>query len=193
MSRFRIGIVIPAFNAGPWIGDCLRSLFAQTYADWAVVVDDGSADDTFSCVREIHDPRIQSVRQPNSGVSVARNRGLEVLPENDAVLFLDADDWLAPDAFARLTHELAGNPHAVAATGPAALVRADGTIRQITPGVEGDILGDLLIRNRLANGAQVLLRRRTVEAVGEFLTELSSVGEDWEYWVRVVLVGSFAK
>lgn len=43
MSRLRISIVTPAFNAGPWIGDCLRSLLAQTNTDWAaVVVDDGS-------------------------------------------------------------------------------------------------------------------------------------------------------
>jgi glycosyltransferase involved in cell wall biosynthesis len=190
----QVGIVIPAFNASPWVGDCLRSLIGQTHTSWAaVIVDDGSTDDTFSRIREVEDFRIRAVRRPNSGVSAARNRGLEVLPEYDAALFLDADDWLAPNALARLTDALAGNPHAVAATGPAALVRADGTIRQINPGVEGNVLGDLLIRKRLANGAQVLLRRRTVGAVGEFLTGLSSIGEDWEYWVRVALVGPFAK
>lgn len=83
----------------------------------AVIVDDGSTDDTFSRIREVEGFRIQAVRQPNSGVLAARNRGLEVLPEYDAALFLDADDWLAPNALARLTHALAGNPHAVAATG----------------------------------------------------------------------------
>ncbi len=43
----RIGIVVPAYNAAPWIGDAIASVIAQTHRDWMlVVVDDGSTDGT---------------------------------------------------------------------------------------------------------------------------------------------------
>lgn len=192
LSGSMIGIVIPAFNAGQWIGDCLHSLIAQTRANWsAVVVDDGSTDDTVSRILEIEDARIQLVRQPNSGVSVARNHGVEALPECEAVLFLDADDWLAGDALERLADALENNPRAVAATGPAAIVRADGSIREVTPGSQGGMLSDLLIRNRCLCG-QLLIRREAIRTAGPFLVTLS-FGEDWEYWVRLALLGRFAR
>ena len=73
----RIGIVTPAYNAAPWIGDAIASVIAQTHDDWAmVVVDDGSTDATADVVARVADPRMRLIRQPNAGVSAARNRGM---------------------------------------------------------------------------------------------------------------------
>jgi GT2 family glycosyltransferase len=85
----RIGIVIPAYNAARWIGDAIASVIAQTHRDWSmIVVDDGSTDRTAKVVAGFADHRICLVRQPNAGVSAARNRGVEVLARGTPSLTL---------------------------------------------------------------------------------------------------------
>lgn len=186
----RIGVVIPAFNAAGWIGDAIASVAAQTHSDWQlVVVDDGSTDGTSDVADDFAGPQIRLIQQQNGGVSRARNRGIAELlgAATDALLFLDADDWLAPDALSRLAAALAAEPNAVAAAGPYAFVGAK-TIR--TP-FGGDLLRQLLIRNLFANGGHLLVRSEVVQKVGGFLAELA-FGEDWEFWVRIALQGPFA-
>ena len=213
----RIGIVTPAFNAGSWIGDTIRSVLAQSYPDWALlVVDDGSTDATAEIVAGFSDSRIRLIRQANAGVSAARNRGiaefvdtdpspppppargggeLNLFPlplregvggRGDALLFLDADDWLAPDALSRLAGALDTSPGAVAAAGGYACVESGRKRRPPS----GDILERLLVRNLFANGGHLLLRRAAVLAAGGFLPGLV-YGEDWEYWIRISLQGPF--
>ncbi|MBS0561787.1 MAG: glycosyltransferase [Proteobacteria bacterium] len=199
MARsIRIGVVIPAYDAAPWIGSCLTRLIAQTHPDWrAVVVDDGSRDGTAEAVACFRDPRIALLRQSNQGVSAARNRGLAALGAGcGAVLFLDADDWLAPDALARMAAALDARPDAAAAWGRFALMRADAMpgdrpVRIVRPRLPGgDTLAALAVGNRFANGGHVLIRAKAAHRAGSFATGLS-FGEDWEYWVRLALTGPF--
>jgi glycosyltransferase involved in cell wall biosynthesis len=185
----RIGIVTPAWNAAPWISDTIRSVLGQSHSDWTmVVVDDGSTDATAETVAGSGDPRIRLICQPHAGVSAARNRGISVTPNDaDALLFLDADDWLEPDALSRLSRALDAAVDAVAAVGGYTFV---GSHRIRRP-PSGDILEHLLVRNLFANGGHLLLRRAAVQAAGEFLPGLI-YGEDWEYWIRIALQGPFA-
>jgi glycosyltransferase involved in cell wall biosynthesis len=187
----RIGVVIPAYNAAAWITDAIASVLAQTHRDWVVaVVDDGSTDGTADAVATFADPRMRLVRQQNAGVSAARNRGTAELcggGRGHAILFLDADDWLAPDALSRLAAALDASPTAVAASGAYTFV-GTGTVR--TP-PSGDILQHLLVRNLFANGGHLLVRSKAICAAGGFLPALA-YGEDWEFWVRIALQGRFA-
>ena len=210
-----IGIVIPAYNAARWIGDAIGSVIAQTHRDWSlIVVDDGSTDGTGEVVAGFADGRIWMVRQPNAGVSAARNRGPELLAGTPriaeegsrhqrqhslsreagegwgggtACLFLDADDSLAPDALSRLLTALESSPAAVAAVG--AYTLAD--TRRIRCPPSGDLLPRLLIRNLFANGGHVLIRSAVLQRAGGFLTDIA-YGEDWELWTRIALQGPFA-
>ncbi len=190
-----IAVIIPAFNAAPWLRDCLLSVTGQTHADWSLtVVDDGSTDATFSIAARFDDPRVRVVRQRNQGVSAARNRGLwEALGDDapDAVLLLDADDWLAPDAMARLSEGLEDAPWAVAAVGAYAQAREDGGVLSARRPPDGCLLERLLVRNLFANGGHMLIRREAIETAGRFREDLA-FGEDWEYWTRLALLGEFA-
>jgi glycosyltransferase involved in cell wall biosynthesis len=187
----RIGVVIPAFNVARWVGDAVASVLAQTHAYWSlVVVDDGSTDDTSTVVARFCDPRIRLIRQDNAGVSAARNRGMtEFLGwgRGSGMLFLDADDWLAPDALSRLGAALDASPDTVAASGPCEFVQT-GAVR-IPP--SGELLPRLLVRNLFVNGGHLLLRTEAVHAAGGFLSGIA-YGEDWEFWVRLALRGPFA-
>jgi glycosyltransferase involved in cell wall biosynthesis len=191
MSPLHVGIVIPAHNAEGWIDRCLRSLLEQTHRAWsAVVVDDGSVDRTASEAAQFHDDRIRLIRQPNAGVSAARNRALQELSGCGAIVFLDADDWLAPDALRRLAGAFREAPEAVAAVGPAVFVHPDGSVTCLRRPPHGDILQRLLRGNVFANGGHLLIRRDAVRRAGPFDPALR-FGEDWEYWIRLALLGSF--
>lgn len=198
----RISIVIPAYNAAAWIADAIRSVLAQSHADWRlIVVDDGSRDATAGIVASFADPRITLVRQPNRGVSAARNRGIEEICGRDrasGILFLDADDQLTPDALSRLEAALDCSSTAVAAVGAYTFTH---TRRPRRP-ASGDLLPRLLVRNLFANGGHVLIRAEALyrasltaaddEGVtGPFRTDIA-YGEDWEFWIRLALQGPFA-
>ncbi len=212
----RIAIVTPAYNVAPWIGDAIASVLAQSHPDWTLtIVDDGSTDDTAEAVARFPDRRIRLLRQPNAGVAAARNAGIAQVG-GDALLFLDADDWLAPDALSRLAAALDAAPGAVAATARFRAVPETATPgsglpdRSALPGsglstpsaLPGSGLSDypdpgydplplLLERNLFANGGHLLIRREAVERVGGFRPGIA-YGEDWEYWIRLALLGPFA-
>ena len=196
----RIDIITPAFNVAPYIGDAIRSVLAQTHRYWTMtIVDDGSTDETAAVAASFEDPRIRLLRQRNAGVSAARNLGL-VASNAEAVLFLDADDWLSPDALSTLAAVLREAPNAIAAVGPYRRVPEGGSNRgsirssgggRVWRPASGDLLKSLLVRNLFANGGHLLIRRYTVETAGTFDPGLS-YGEDWEYWVRLARFGSFA-
>ncbi len=183
----RVGIVIPAWNVAAWIATAIRSVLVQTHTDWRmVVVDDGSTDTTADLAADFADPRLTLLRQANAGVSAARNRGLAALdPDADAVLFLDADDWLVPDALARLVAALRAAPQAVAAAGPCAFAE-----RVLRP-PSGDLFEALLRRNHFANAGHLLIRRAAAIEAGPFCPGLA-YGEDWDYLIRLALLGPFA-
>jgi glycosyltransferase involved in cell wall biosynthesis len=188
----RIDIITPAFNVAPFIGDAIRSVLAQTHPYWSMtIVDDGSTDETAAVAAGFEDRRIRLLRQRNAGVSAARNLGL-VASNAEAVLFLDADDWLSPDALLTLSGALRAAPNAVAAVGPYRRVPERGANSGPTwRPASGDLLESLLVRNLFANGGHLLIRRHVAKLAGSFQTGLS-YGEDWEYWTRLARFGSFA-
>jgi glycosyltransferase involved in cell wall biosynthesis len=189
----RIGIVTPAFNVAPYLGDAIRSVLAQTHQDWTMtIVDDGSSDGSAAIAEGFSDPRLRLIRQRNGGVSAARNRGIGAT-KADALLFLDADDWLSPDALAHLQAALNADLNAVAAVGAYRRVPVSAAGRawtRVQQPEAGDLLEPLLVRNRFANGGHLLIREVMVRAAGPFHPGLR-YGEDWEYWTRLAGLGWF--
>ena len=99
-SRPFISVVIPTFNRAKQAQDALKSVLAQTYSDFEViVVDDGSTDETSEVIPKLissaaRGKRVRYFFQPNQGQSAARNKGIEEAG-GEWIAFLDSDDvWL---------------------------------------------------------------------------------------------------
>lgn len=99
MDRVTVSVVIPVYNGGACLAQCLDSVRAQTLRDIEVIcVDDGSTDETPAILARYaaQDPRFQVVRQENAGPGAARNTGL-AQAAGEYLIFLDADDRFEPD------------------------------------------------------------------------------------------------
>jgi glycosyltransferase involved in cell wall biosynthesis len=96
-----VSILIPAYNAGPWIADTLRSALAQTWPrKEIIVVDDGSTDTTLAVARGFLSKEVSVVTQTNQGAAAARNKAFS-LCQGEYIQWLDADDLLSPDKVAK--------------------------------------------------------------------------------------------
>ncbi|MEU6912989.1 glycosyltransferase [Streptomyces olindensis] len=119
LERFRTGapwmretsgpvtVLVPAYNEEAGIGSTLRSLLDSTHRQLQVVViDDGSSDRTADIAENTGDPRVEVVRQANSGKAAALNAGL-AHARYDIVVMVDADTVFEPDAIERIVQPLA--------------------------------------------------------------------------------------
>lgn len=179
----KISVVIPAYNAAPFIAMTVRSALQQTYQDLEViVVDDGSSDGTAACLEEFGD-RIRVIRQANAGVARARNAGV-ALATGSWIAFLDADDLWLPNKLelqmASTTAPLSyTNRFNIGARGGLPVVQSDST-----PMREGDVFMPLLLEGNFITNSSVVIRRDVFEASGGFESSVSPA-EDWDLWLRV--------
>jgi glycosyltransferase involved in cell wall biosynthesis len=96
-----VSIIMPAYNTAAYISAAIDSVIRQTYINWELlIIDDGSTDETKTIVFGYHDMRIRYYYQENSGVSVARNKGLAEM-KGDFFCFLDADDIFPAESISK--------------------------------------------------------------------------------------------
>lgn len=111
----KISVIIPCYNAEKYIARCLQSVLENTYQNLEVLcINDGSTDKSEEVLHDIasKDSRVKVLIQPNQGVSVARNHGLDVAT-GDYVAFIDADDWVHKQYFECLLNACLKNGTAI--------------------------------------------------------------------------------
>lgn len=93
-----VSVIMPSYNTAAYIGASIRSVLAQTYENWELlIVDDCSTDQTDAMVASFSDPRIRYLKnERNSGAAVSRNRALREA-RGEWIAFLDSDDLWAPE------------------------------------------------------------------------------------------------
>jgi len=190
-----VSIVIPAFDAAPWIAKTIESALAQTWPHIEVfVVNDGSADKTLSIARQYESERLRVITQPNRGASAARNTGLRAAT-GDYIQFLDADDLLATDKIEQQMLALAAAPSGCVASGPwgrfdqevaNAVFTSEENWRDLAP-------IDWLALNFAGHGMMPpvawLVPRSLVASVGLW-DERLTLNDDGEYFCRLLLAST---
>ena len=108
---YKISIVVPVYNAQEYLHCCLDSILAQTFKDFELlIIDDGSTDNSLAiCKQYMTDYRVHVVHQANSGVSVARNRGIE-MAKGEWIMFIDSDDDVEPEMLSMMYATITSYP-----------------------------------------------------------------------------------
>lgn len=190
----RVSVLIPAYNAAAFLVQTLESLIAQTYRDWeAIVIDDGSADETAQVARG-RDTRIVCVRSSrNRGIAGARNLALRHA-RGDLVALLDHDDMWLPTYLER---QVARYDAAAAHGADVGIVCCDA-YRQGPRGFRAQRYSDhagwvdevtlttLLHRNTIFAGA--IAPRAVLEELGGFATDCAGT-DDYDLWLRILETG----
>jgi peptidoglycan/xylan/chitin deacetylase (PgdA/CDA1 family)/GT2 family glycosyltransferase len=190
-TDFSVSVIIPAFNAVDTLSKTLDCLLAQTYLDWqAIIVDDGSTDQTAAVAQRFveHDPRILAISQANAGVSVARNTGIQIA-QFSWLLFLDADDWLAPDFLTKMMGELQQHPDYDAVYCDWARITPDERHLRANIPSDPELLFEQLACSCTFAIHACVVRKTCVEAVGLFDPVLCTC-EEWDLWQRLARSGT---
>lgn len=174
MTQGLVTIIVPVYNAEPFLRSCIDSVRTQTYRKWELLlIDDGSADGSVEICRqyalqaESHDERICIYSCDHQGPSHARNAGLEKA-EGEYVMFLDADDLLEPYAIEHCL-SLMGEEHGVVCA-RCMTMREDGTLLE----------------------AKAVCEEKTVLQSREYLRKLlhyETIGAVWAKLYRRTVIG----
>ena len=184
-------VLIPLYNKESYVDSAVRSALAQTLPPHEVlVIDDGSTDGGAAVVEAIGDPRVRLVRQPNGGVSRARNRGIE-LASGDWIALLDADDWYHPDMLSALAQAHQACPEAdMLGAGFRRMTQAFGE-PEPWPANEGffevEVVEDLRqrwMRNAPFCTSSVAIRTARLREMQPVFAEGETHGEDLDVWFR---------
>lgn len=176
MSAFpdQISVMIPAFNAAPYLGEAIESALNQSLApSEVIVVDDGSEDETLAVARSFGH-RVRAVRQERGGNGAARNTAVS-LASGGMYAFLDADDRFTPHKLARQWQALEDNRD---------LDVVFGHVQEfVSPELPAEVRAGLRAAatpQPWASPNLMLIRRGAFERVGAFATHLRvGVTVDW--------------
>ncbi len=180
-----ISVIIPCYNAAAYVGAALRSVLTQRPAPHhvheVILVDDGCTDDSVTAALTV-DASVHVIRQPNGGISVARNTGV-LAATGDWIAFLDADDLWTPGSLSSRATLLGGREDLSGAAGaieqfisPDVPEAERAAIQAPPPTMPGRLAGALL------------LRRELFTTVGLFSTDLQ-VGETIDWVARAETAG----
>ena len=97
----KISIIVPVYNVEKYLEKCVRSILAQTFTDFELIlVDDGSPDSSGAMCDQFaeQDQRVKVIHKENGGLSDARNAGIEIAT-GEYLGFVDSDDYIADDMY----------------------------------------------------------------------------------------------
>jgi len=188
-----VSVIIPTFNRAHLVGRAIRSVLAQTYRDFElIVVDDGSDEDPQESVNSFDDPRIRYIRLPeNRGSSAAFNTGIGAARGEYLGFLADDDEWL-PEKL-ELQMEFLGHsrlrPDAVYTAAYAVNSATGITTLKWKPEIRGNLYQTLL-KNPHLNFCTLLVKRELVLSVGGF-DENMPRGMDRDFLIRLAKVATF--
>jgi len=188
-----VSIIIPAHNAGRWLGDTLASIGRQTYTTWELgITDDGSFDDTYAIAaafQQAHpDKNIRLLRHESAGgQGEARNTAIKAT-SGEFVAFLDADDLWIEDHLARAVEALRETGSDLVFCPQ--LVFEDDPTRPHGPYGRDDArwgpFPDCLYVHCYILPSCVIVRRQAIEMIGLFDEDRRvQSAEDLEMWLRL--------
>lgn len=198
MTRSSLDVVVPCYNYGRYLSQCVRSVLRETRLDVRIlIIDDASADNTAEVARQLaaDDDRIKvRIHSANQGHIATYNEGLE-WARRDYMLLLSADDLVAPGALLRAVRLMEGQPDIAFVFGRAIRFRTEDEISpeavaalephaqdHVVPG--WDFIGKLCHSSmNPVETATAVVRGSVQRRVGGYAAKLTH-SADFEMWLR---------
>jgi glycosyltransferase involved in cell wall biosynthesis len=184
-------VIVPAYNTAPFIAETLDSVFAQSMADFEVIVVNDGSPDTPALEQALlpYRDRIRYIVQSNGGLSAARNTAIRA-SGSELVAFLDSDDVWEPDYLQHQVQQL--DERGLTVVYPDATLFGDTRLAgrrfmDIHPS-SGPVTIESLVTQRCNVMVSVVARRQAIVDAGMFDDSLRS-SEDFDLWLRIVRMG----
>lgn len=181
---------MPAYNAGKYIAEAIRSVLQQSFTDFELlIVDDGSSDNTLSVIRSFSDPRIRWLRQDNKGIAPALNAGLKEA-RGIYIARFDADDICMPSRLARQVVFLDGHPTCLVTGSDAEYISENGEhlFNFSCKGHTNREIKDNLYQHCPFIHSAVMYRKEVILRIGGYPVHAHNF-EDYLLWVRLLKQG----
>ncbi len=180
----KVSVIIPTYNRAWILREAIDSVLAQDFKDFElIVVDDGSTDDTGE-ILEAYKQDLVVIRQPNRGVSAARNRGIDAAAGR-LLAFLDSDDLWLPRKLSTQLEFFNSNPDAVISQTEEIWIR-NGV--RVNPKIRHHKFSGMIFERSLTlclvSPSAVMMKRALFEEVGLFDEDLPAC-EDYDLWLRI--------
>jgi glycosyltransferase involved in cell wall biosynthesis len=191
-----VSVVVPVYNAAPFLRTAIASVLAQTFRDFELIaVDDGSTDASKSLLDEIAagDSRVRVISRPNTGIVGALNDGLAAA-RGEFIARMDADDLALPARFETQLAWLRAHPECVALGTDIIYTDPEGDLLiRHRPALEHDGIVDQLLAG---NGGAlihptVIFRRAAVQQAGGYRQQFNWI-EDLDLFLRLSEIGRLA-
>jgi glycosyltransferase involved in cell wall biosynthesis len=187
----KISIVTPAFNCGRYIRRCIESVVAQEYPNFEhIVVDGGSTDNTVEILREY--PHVTWVSEKDNGEANALNKGIRMVT-GDVVCWLNADDFMSPNAMIPVGRAFAQNPEWEVIYGKTDMVTPHGAVlwvKQSIPNASVKTLVKWWEHVSMPHQPSMYFKRKLLDRVGPINEELH-FSIDLELWLRCAVETRF--
>ncbi len=192
-------VVIPVYNKASHVAAMLRSVLAQDFLDFEIlIVNDGSTDNSMKVIRNFNDPRIQIIDQKNGGLSQARNTGISAA-KGQLIALLDADDRWKPDHLKNLYFLVKNFPQADLFGAGYEECFANGNVvvpqnNRLKSSKKPHIITDFFAANMqqpLVAPSSFAFRRSIIEEIGGFDTTIT-YSEDVDFYIRANIKYRFA-
>jgi len=182
----KLSVIIASYNHQDYIAETLRSLEEQTYQDFEIIIiDDGSTDRTVEVAKSAQS-RAQIYTQENQGVVAARNRGVS-LAKGRYICFVDSDDVVLPERFAKQVVLLEGEPELGLVFADALIIDSQGKeigkFGDVYPVVPGVVAQMLAMHYCFTPMITVMVRADVLRKTGPF--EKPGPISDYMKWIEV--------
>ena len=187
-NRPMVTVVITCYNYGHYLAGCLKSVLAQSFTDYEIIlVDDGSTDDSDLVVQPfLVDHRLRYIKQVNGGQANAKNRGVKEA-RGEFIAFLDADDLWEPDKIEKQLTLFRNSRVGVGYTRQRFIDEAGNSIQRprrpktMQP-QRGQVTYPLFMDNFVPFSSS-MVRAECFKTLGCF-DESLAMGIDWDLWLR---------
>ena len=193
-----VSVIVPTYNIENYIAETIKSVLAQTYTNFELlIIDDESPDRSVEICRKFDDPRIEIISQKNRGLAGARNTGIRHA-QGEYIALLDGDDLWLPEKLASHVEHLENNPDIGVSFSRSEFIDAEGNSLGIyqMPKLTDITPDHLLCRNPVGNGSAPVIRQEVFEEISFqddlhgaledcYFDEHFRQSEDIECWFRI--------